>query len=234
MTDAYLSVPISFRATKTWRTLYSDEYTVDHQPRQNSIEFCEAGFSDCGKLVGYPDQFYPYQSPWIRMTEERSWWFFEVQCLSCFGKRFSALNSAQRSFAKADWVEFMDDKRCFTNDNGTTTHHDYITGRNPDKGDMYYQTLILGGNVVDVLSDTGMLPERYFNKPASYPHRRIRAVNPNNLPTPEDFLKDPAVCHLCTTIKPTGEHGLFPQFDEKARCVLWAKDPLYVWERLIG
>jgi len=170
------------------------------------------------------------------LTEPRARWLFEGQCLSWAGKRLGCLTWAQIRYSKRKGAELFDDGRCYTNGTGTTTHHDYITGVNATADPMLYQLLLLAGNAVDVLGETEMLPEHYFGVQQSYPHRLVRTVDITRpLPAPEAFLEDSAVCHLCTTIKPDGSHSLFPQFEGRARGVLWsAGGRAYVWEKLIA
>ncbi len=217
-----------------WRSLYSDVWAG--APRQKAKEFCEAHFSDCGAPNGLPDQWYFYRDPWIKMTEVRARWLFEVQCLAWKHKRSNLLTPAELKYAYGEWVELFDGFRCFTNGTGTTSHHDYITGANPAADPMLYQLLLLAGNRVDVLGEDQFFPENYFGIQKSYPHRLIRAVDLNQpLPAPEAFLEDPYICHICTTIKPDGTHGRFPQFDGEARCVVWAPGgSAYVWTRIIS
>lgn len=216
-----------------WMSLYSDEWAG--APRQLAREFCAADMKDCGSVIGLPDQWYFYQDPWVRLTEKLARWLFDIQCLSWAGKRAGGLTPVQLEFAKREWKKLFDDGRCWTNKTGTDTHHDYINGTNIGKGDMYYQVLLLAGNRVDVLSGVENYPESYFGIRRSYPHRVIRAVDIDNLPAPEAALSDPCVCHLATTIKPSGERGIFPQFEGRARGVLLAKGGrLKVWDRLIG
>lgn len=226
---------ISIHHPAEWVSLYSKEYNSDGLPRQTSIDWKGSPYKDYGALGGLPDQYYFYADPWIRLTEVRARWLFDVQCLSWRGKRASQLSPSDLRYAKTEWLEYMDDARCFTNQSGTDTHHDYITGRNSTKSDMSYQLLLLGGNRVEVIGETVNLPEKYFNVQQSYPHRLLRTVDIDHLPSPESFLRDPFVCHTPTTIKPTGETGVFPQFDGKAKCVLWSRGgTAYVWEHLIG
>lgn len=224
-----------------WMSLYSNQYDSDGLARQKSIDWAVKGasgqylYKDYGAAIGVPDQYYFYQDIWVPLTKKRAEWLFNVQCLSWSGKRFNALTAAQKTFAKAEWKELFDDGRCFTNHTGTDTRHDYINGTHTDRIDMEYQLLLLGGNKVDVLGDVEMLPEKYFGIQKAYPHRLIRTVDIDHLPEPEAFLEDPYVCHLCTTIKPDGSHGLFPQFEGQARGVLWSKNGrAWIWTHLIG
>jgi hypothetical protein len=190
---------------------------------------------DCGSKVGLPDQWNFRNDPWVPLTELRARWLFDLQCLSWKGKRASALTSTERTYAHGQWKWFMDDGRCFTNHAGTDSHHDYITGVNVGADDMSYQLLLLAGNRVDVVSESEIFPENYFGIHKNYPHRLIRAIDIDRLPSPESVLADPYVCHQCTTIKPTGEHGIFPQFDGRARGVIWARGgSAWIWERLIS
>lgn len=214
-------------------SLYSDKWAG--APRQNAVEFCEAKMKDCGASGGLPDQWYFKNDPWIPLNKTRSLWLFDLQCLSWRGKHYYELTSPDLKYAKAQYKVLFDDGRCFTNKAGTTTHHDYINVANTLAADMQYQLLLLAGNVVDVLSKTTYFPETYFNKQQAYPHRKIRALDINKLPAPEVALKDPYVCHICTTIQSNGTKGVFPQFDGKSRGVIWAKyGDAWVWERLLG
>lgn len=226
----------SFHPVPTANTvsLYSDQYTSDRLPRQRSVDFI--GMKDYGSKIGLPDQWNFRSDPWIQLNKSRSLWLFDLQCLSWRNKHYYELTSSDLKYAKAQWKQLFDDGRCFTNKTGTDTRHDYINVTNTTADDMEYQLLLLAGNKVDVQGNTEYFPEKYFGKQQAYPHRKIRAIDINKpLPAPELILKDPYVCHICTTIQPNGTKGIFPQFDGKSRGVIWAKDGYaYIWEKLIG
>jgi hypothetical protein len=215
---------ITLPSASKWRSLYSNEYTAQRLPRQKADEF--VSMKDYGAVIGLPDQMQMHDNIWIRMTQAVQLWLFDVLCLA------SGLSG---STARDEWRQYLDDGRCFTNGSGTDTHHDYIRGTNAAADDMYWEPLICAGNRVDVIGEAVSISKRYFGVQASYRHYPVRVLDPLKLPTPQEFLMDPCVCHVPTTIKPDGTHGVFPQFGGRAVYPLWAVGgKAWVWERLIS
>lgn len=229
----FLTLPAGPVSKPVWRSLYSDQYTAQRVPRQLAGEF--RGMKDYGAVIGLPDQFQLHENIWIRMTKGVQLWLFDVLCLAAYGVLPAMMGASLLKTAKAEWKEYLDNGRCFTNRAGTDTHRDYINGTNIGADDMMWEPLILGGNQVDVIGESVNFPKRYFGVRASYRHYPLRVLDPLRLPSPQSFLLDPCVCHKPTTIKPTGEHGIFPQFGGRAVYPLWAVGgKAWVWERLIA
>lgn len=178
-----------------WVSLYSDSWAG--APRQLAPEFCASNMKDCGASGGLPDQWNFRSDPWIELTETRARWLFDLQCLSWRGKYADELTPSDLVYAKSQWKQLFDDGRCFTNKAGTDSRHDYINGTLPTADNMEYQLLLLAGNLVDVRSGVQMFPENYFGIQASYPHRLLRTIDIDRLPSPESVLSDPYVCHQC-------------------------------------
>ena len=219
------------------QTLYSNEWTLDHKPRQTSFEFEREGLKDYGASVGLPDYYRVYADPWVILTRERQDWLFRANCLSAYG---TVPNSGTALYREAviDWGKLMKHGVCFTNKAGWNSPYnraDYVQGLNLTAKPMEWEVLLLGGNRVDVLESGVTRSERYTGVQGAYQHYRIRAINARKLPTVEQFLADPAVCHRCTTIQRDGTHGVFPQFRERAIYPVWmdGADTVLVWERLI-
>lgn len=229
----FITLPSGGVSAPVWRSLYSDQYTERHVPRQLAAEFM--GMKDYGAVIGLPDQMQMHENIWIRMTKTVQTWLFDVLCLSAYGVLPSMMGTSLLKQAKNEWAVYLDDGRCFTNRSGTDTHHDYINGTNTSADDMMWEPLICGGNQVEVIGNAVNIPKRYFGVQSNYKHYPVRVLDPLKLPSPQTFLTDPAVCHKPTTIKPTGEHGVFPQFGGRAVYPLWAVGgKAWVWERLIG
>lgn len=214
-------------------SLYSNEYTSDRLPRQKSLDFISA--KDYGSQIGMPDQFQLHENIWLKMTKAVQLWLFDALCLAAYGYVAGGLSPSLLKTAKMEWKQYLDDGRCFTNRSGTDNHHDYINGTNVTASDMLWEPLLCGGNVVEITGPGVMIPKRYFGVRTSYRHYPVRALDPLKLPDVAAFLKDPCVCHKPTTIKPTGEHGTFPQFGGKAVYPLWAVGgKAWVWDRLLS
>jgi len=218
-----------------WRSLYSNEWTSDHKPRQSSKDFI--GTKSYGAVVGMPDQYRVYANPILSLKRDAQVWLADVLGLAWKGTPFSRMAPAQKKSFIPEWKLFMKHGRCFTDkgawDDGNV---DFIQGTNLGAPPMKWEVLILGGNKVDVL-DGGTLtakPESYTSVQGNYKHYRVRTVNINKLPKPEAFLLDKAVCHIPTTIKPDGTTGVFPQGDGKFVYPLWStSDSVLIWDRLI-
>lgn len=226
-------------SSKFRKALYSDEYTSDRKARQQSVDFI--GMKDYGARMGLPDQFQLHENTWIPLTQHLQKWLFDALCLNAYGKKPSSMTKTEFGIAKANWVEFMDGGRCFTNRAGSGTHRDYISGKNLSADLMQWEPLILGGNSVEIIGEPIRVRKSYLNVSNElvtlYP---IRVLNINSLPSVESFLKDVSVCHKCTTSTGRYEnnmwiHGVFPQFNEKSIYPLWSKTgKAWVWDRLIS
>lgn len=227
--QAALQAPIGIRVS-----LYSDEWTSDHLPRQKSADFLT--MKDYGAKVGLPDQMQLVLNQWIPLTEKRQVWFFNVLCLAAYGKTSDKLTRIERPKAISEWASLMDGGRCFTNRKGWNNGRaDYIQRLNLNADPMEWEPLLLGGNQVKVIGNAFPLSNNYLGQGTrTYLHYPIRVVNPEDLPDPAAFLSDRAVCHVPTTIRPDGTKGIFPQFGGRAVYPLWAlHGSAYVWDRLI-
>lgn len=218
-------------------SLYSNQWTSDHLPRQLSKDFWWA--KDNGAMVGLPDAYRVYQNPFVYLTRPIQYWFADVLGLSWIGTPYSKITkrSIKDEFIYW-WKQYFQHGRCFTDKDGAWDDGkaDYIQNKNTGAKPMKWEVLLLGGNKVDVLDEkrTYSYSEKYLEVQGTYKHYHVRGINPKTLPTPEAFLLDKYVCHTPTTIKPNGETGVFPQFDGKAVYPLWQVGELYIWERLIG
>lgn len=235
----FITLPSVPEPVQQWRSLYSSEWTSDRLPRQLSVDFL-GWAKDHGAKVGLPDAYRVYQNPFVSMGQEQQVWLADVLGLAWIGTPFSKMTrKAEREEFIYWWRQYLQHGRCFTDkgnawDDGKA---DYIQGKNLGAKPMGWETLILGGNPVDVLDDGKIYayPEKYLEKQGSYRHYRVRCVNPNRLPPPEEFLVDPYVCHTPTTIRPDGIKNIFPQFDGRAVYPLWKTGgECYIWDRLIG
>jgi len=217
-------------------SLYSDELSSDYLPRQLSIDY--AGFKDSNATVGLPDQNQMYPNIWIPMTKRIQEWMFKILCLGAYGKLPESMTQMLLREAKIEWAEFTKHGLCFNNwaswDKPGLA--DYIQQINLDKGVMGWEPLLLAGNKLEIIGTPQSFSNTYLNLgKGTYKHYPIRVVNSDRLPDPEIFLNDPYICHTPTTIKPTGEKWVFPQFGEKAKYPLIAKgtDKAWIWERFI-
>lgn len=208
-------------------------WTSDNLPRQKSNDY--VSMKDYGAKIGLPDQIKYMPDVWVTLPEKRQRWLFDVLCLSAYGKVAGGLTANQFREAKSEWAEYLDDGRCFTNRTGTTTHHDYINNTNTGADLMRWEPLLTGGNWVELTGRVKSISTSYLNFGVhSYSHYEARAINVNALPTPETFLLDDCVCHVPTTIQPSGQTGIFPQWGEKARYPLWStSNSVWIWSQLL-
>lgn len=235
----FITLPTASAPTPEWWSLYSPDYTTDGKPRQSSVDF--KGMKDYGAEVGVPDLMHLYGNVWIRLTEKLQRWYFDVLCLSGYGKLPKDMTRAERTTAEFQWLQLMKHGVAFNNHSGVDTKADYIRGVNLEKEDPYFEPLIAGGNLVDVVGGDEYFGYDYLRLGwKRYRHLPIRAVNTNDIEAgkllPQDFLKDRAVCHTATTMRPDGTAGIFWQFNERTVYPIWVKgaERVYVWDRLIG
>jgi hypothetical protein len=205
------------------RVLYDPEWTIDKKPRHTSIDYAKYKAQDA--KMGLPCQYSLYQNDWIPLTMRLQDWLFTVECLA------SGMSYAT---AKFDWKQFTSDGRCFTNGAGSDTRADYVNGTNILAGPMEWETLVCGGNTVEIIGAPVYFHVDYLKQGVrSYRHYPIRCLDTRQpLPTPAEFLKDKSVCHIPTTIRGDGATWVFPQFNERAVYPVWSRTgELWIWER---
>lgn len=251
-----VSTPPPAPVSKLRRLLTSVEWTSDHQARQNSIDFCMGHMKDCGSRVGLPDQMAQYYDEFIPLSKKLQFFWFDLCCLSLYGRLHDQLLPLQLRTAKETHLSFTDSACCFNNGvSWQDGYQDFVHGIHKDltKGPIQYENVFLSNNQVEVISDSVVVMNANYLKqgPRNYEHLQVRCLNLSQLdrrlpPVSEppevrlpfvlEVFEDVAVCHRkLTTMRPDRTTGLFPQWAERGVYLLarWKSNTTLIRRDLI-
>lgn len=226
--------PTAQPARHVLRVRWDVEVTTDRKTRFESVDYDTKA---SGVNIGVPSQYACYgaegrEKVWLKFSEAMQWFVFRANVRRLYNKDYESLSNVDKSNARFQFNKLFDSGRCFNNNEGVDIRRNYISGERMSAPLPLWEQLVLSGNFVEWTGKTVTASTSYLNYGVkSYKHYEVRCLNINNLPTVDAFLSDYLVCHACTTIRPDGNHGYFPQFGEMAVYPLWStSDTMLIWE----
>lgn len=168
----------------------------------------------CGKLNDYsgiPDQY--VNGHYSRLTAEWQFFWFDLCCLSYYGKVHNQLTKDQYNWLALRWTSVGGNRTAFTNGHGLDKYRNYVLNSNRDTVEepMIY-TLICGGMTTKEISVTKNIYGKDMLKMPAFNGRE----SPPDVTT-IDIRNDPRIftaVNITSTKVSTGGYAVnpFPQF----------------------